>query len=308
LPRLEPRLDAAGPIDGRIGLAKGRGAGGGERAPIAQRGQDGVCLGIEALKEEEIVLSMDRDENALRTRQPRPGAGTGRGHRGKRITRLGAERGVTVFEREGEFIHRVGAFHDCEIRLQRHAQLGAGIQDIILREDGERRPVECHHLRPLETRHVVDQRGARGREDGLIQNELRQPAAEIAQGKRGRGILREKGRGQLHEAPAAEDRAHAGIIVVQTIQHAKPIRFRVNLQPLHGTQPACRLHEIRRNTGRRATLLPPGLQPATGGERAEERLAHHALELAQIADGIDPRRQQARPWRLSCFRRGTDWL
>ena len=51
----------------------------------------------------------------------------------------------------------------------------------------------------------------------------------------------------------------------------------------------------------------PGVRAILGGKRTEERLRHDALEFAQVTDGADPRRQQARR-RGRRDRRGIAWL
>ncbi len=262
----------------------------------------------QALEEDQIVLAMDGDESAGRARQPRARRDAGGGHCGQRIARLATERGVAFLEREREFVHRISAFQDGQVGLKGHAQFCAGIQDLVLRQDRLRGPVKGDHLRPLEARHLMDQRVARRGECRLVRYELREPAAEIAQREGFRRILRQESRGELHEAPVAEDRAHAGVIFIEAIQHTEPIGARVNLQALHGRHPARWLHKIRRDACGRAAIGPCGLEAVARRERTEERLGHHALELAQIAEGADPRRQQARLLRPGCVRQGTAWL
>ncbi len=216
---------------------------------------------------------------------------------------LASPRRAFFLEREGKIIHGIGAIEDGEIRLKRDAQARAAIEHVVLGKRGQRRAVERDDLRPLEAGHFRGERGVAPGHLGVVADELRQAAAEIAQREGGGGKLGEEGGRQFHEPAHAQDGAHAGIIVVKAIENAKPIGAGVNLEALDGGEPVVRLHEIRGHARHRAAVAPARLQSIASRERAEKRPGHDALEFAQVRDGANPTRQQAAP-----RGRGTAWL
>jgi hypothetical protein len=134
----------------------------------------------------------------------------------------------------------------------------------------------------------------RGGKGGLGLDEGGEAAAEIAQCEGGGGKLGKEGGGELHETALAEDGADAGVIVIKAIEDTEPVGAGVNLEALDGGEAAVGDDELGGDAGGGTAIGPSGLQTVAGVKGTKKRLRHDALELAQVAEGVDPTRQQVR--------------
>ena len=84
------------------------------------------------------------------------------------------------------------------------------------------------------------------------------------------------------KARLPDDRHDGGEILVETIEHAKPVDAVVDLQPLEGGEPVVGLDDLAGDLRHRPSVLPLALHPVAPRQRTEQRGGHEFLNGAQF--------------------------
>ena len=200
------------------------------------------------------------------------------------VARFAAQRiRLTLFYGDQKIIHRKIQFEQREIRLQIEPQFGRrSVQDVVRRNGRFGSTVKSDHLSPFKPNHIKGQFLARRAPVRLRLQERFEAIPEVAKGERFRGILGQIGGRHFHEPLLPDHGAKSRIVIIKTIQDAKPILPIVDLQALKGTQAIIRLDKLRRHLLHGRAIGPSLLHSPIRIQRAKESSSHHTLQLLQL--------------------------